>query len=114
MCARKTVNCDDFRVIFKSETFPTSSFGLAHDLEPGLAAKIKKAFEEYRFTPEMQKQFAGADRFFPITYKKDWGLIREIAEASGETYSRDQFEKESAKEAEAARKKKEAAGQKKQ
>lgn len=114
MCARKTVNCDDFRVIFKSETFPTSSFGLAHDLEPALAAKIKKAFQEYRFTPEMQKQFAGADRFFPITYKKEWGLIREIAEASGETYSRDQFEKESAKEAESARKKKEAAGQKKQ
>ncbi len=114
MCGRKTVNCDDFRVIFKSETFPTSSFGLAHDLEPALAAKIKKAFVDFRFPPEMQKQFGGADRFFPITYKKEWGLIREIAEATGETYSRDQFEKESAKEAEAARKAKEAAGQKKQ
>ena len=114
MCERKTVNCDDFRVIYKSATFPTSSFGLVHDLHPDLAAKIRKAFVEYRFTPAMQKQFAGADRFFPITYQKDWGLIREIAEASGETYSRDQFEKESAKEAEAARKAKEAAGQKKQ
>ena len=113
MCGRKQVNCDDFRVIYKSATFPTSSFGLAHDLEPGLAAKIRKAFEDFRFTPEMQKQFGGADRFFPITYKKDWGMIREIAEANGETYSRDQFEKESAKEAESARKAKEAAGQKK-
>ncbi len=114
MCARKTVNCDDFRVIYKSATFPTSSFGLAHDLHPDLAAKIKKAFADYRFTPAMQKQFAGADRFFPITYQKDWAMIRDIAEANGETYSRDQFEKEAAKEAEAARKAKEAAGQKKQ
>lgn len=114
MCTRKTVNCDDFRVIYKSATFPTSSFGIAHDLHPDLAAKLKKAFAEYRFTPAMMKQFAGADRFFNITYQKDWAMIRDIAEANGETYSRDQFEKEAAKEAEAARKAKEAAGQKKQ
>jgi phosphonate transport system substrate-binding protein len=114
MCVRKTVNCDELRVIYKSETFPTSSFGLAHDLHPDLAAKIRKAFAEYRYTPEMQKQFGGADRFFPITYKKDWAMIRDIAEANGETYSRDQWDKESAKEAEAAHKAKEAAGAKKQ
>ncbi|MBM3733778.1 MAG: phosphate/phosphite/phosphonate ABC transporter substrate-binding protein [Acidimicrobiia bacterium] len=114
MCERKTVNCDDFRVIYKSETFPTSSFGLAHDLHPDLAAKLKKAFADYRFTPEMVKTFGGADRFFPITYKKEWAMIRDIAEANGETYSRDQFEKETAKEAAAAKKAKEAAGQKKQ
>ena len=82
-------------------------------MHPDLAKKIRKAFDEFRFTPEMQKAFGGADRFFPITYKKDWGMIREIAEANGETYSRDQFEKEAAKEAESARKAKEAAGQKK-
>ena len=31
----------------------------------------------------MQKAFDGADRFFPITYQKDWAVVREVAEGSG-------------------------------
>ena len=45
--------------------------------------KMQKCFYDYRFPPEMQKAFDGADRFFPITYKKDWAIVRKVAEDSG-------------------------------
>ena len=88
MARRGTVNRDDFRVIFKSPKFPTSSFGYAHDLKPELVQKIVGAFHTYRFPPEMQKTFGGADRFYPVTYKVDWDVIRTIAKAAGESYNR--------------------------
>ena len=84
---------DDFRIIWKSSIFPTSSFGYAHDLHPDLVKKIKEAFVEYRFTPEMQKTFGGADRFFPVTYQQDYELIRVIANASGEKFDADNLKK---------------------
>ena len=53
----------------------------------------------------MQKTFGGADRFFPITYQKDWAVVRKVAEETGTPFNRAAYEKESARE-EAARKKK--------
>jgi len=57
----------------------------------------------------MQKDFEGDDRFFPITYKKDWAIIRKVAEDSGTPYNKAAYEKESAREADAAKKKAEQA-----
>jgi len=94
--------------------FPTSSFGYAHDLNPELVKKIVAAFNEYRFTPEMQKTFGGADRFFPVTYQKDWAVIRDIAEANGETFNQSGLQKIAEKEAAEAAKKKQEAEAKKQ
>ena len=65
---------------------------------------LTKCFYDYRFPPEMQKTFGGADRFFPITYQKDWAVVRKIAEETGTPFNRAAYEKESARE-EAARKK---------
>ena len=56
-------------------------------------------------TPDMQKAFDGADRFFPVTFQKDWAVVREVAEGSGEAFNRANYDKQTAKEAEAARKK---------
>jgi len=42
----------------------------------------------------MKEAFDGADRFYPITYMADWKIIRDIAEATGTSYSRTGFEKE--------------------
>jgi phosphonate transport system substrate-binding protein len=52
----------------------------------------------------MKKTFGGADRFFPITYQKDWAVVRKIAEETGTPFNRAAYDKESARE-EAARKK---------
>jgi phosphonate transport system substrate-binding protein len=104
MARRGTVKESDFRVLYKSQTFPTSSFAYAHDLEPALRDKMLKCFYDYRFPPEMQTAFEGADRFFPVTFQKDWEVVRKVDESAGEKKDRGAFEKESAKE-EAARKK---------
>src|SRR3984893_14395358 len=40
MVARGSLKGDDFRIIYKSPIFPTSSFAHAHDLKPDLAKKL--------------------------------------------------------------------------
>lgn len=101
MITRGTTKADDFRVIYKSPVFPTSSFAYAHDLKPELAAKLKQCFFDFRFPPAMQKEFNGDDRFLPITYKVDWAVVREVAEKSGTPYNKAAYEAESKREAEA-------------
>ncbi len=113
MAGRGQVKEDDFRVIYKSQKFPTSSFAYAHDLEPALAQKLVKCFYDYRFPPEMQKAFDGADRFFPVTFQKDWEVVRKVAEGSGEAFNRSNYDKQTAREAEAAKKKMEDAAKSK-
>ena len=108
MAARGQIKEDDFRVIWRSEMFPTSSFAYAHDLEPKLRDSIVKCFYDYRFPAEMQKAFDGADRFFPITYQKDWAIVRKVAEGSGEKFNSTAFENLKKREIEAAVKAKEA------
>ena len=66
----------DFRIIYRSQKFPTSSFAYAHDLDPKLADKMLTCFYDYRFPPEMVKAFDGADRFFPINYKTTGKSVR--------------------------------------
>jgi phosphonate transport system substrate-binding protein len=99
------INADDFRIIFTSPRFPTSSFGYAHDLKPDLVAKIKEAFNSFRFPAEMSKTFGGADRFYPITYKEDWAVIRDIAHATGTAYTKKGLKKLAEKDAAKAAKK---------
>jgi len=106
MAARGQIKEDEFRVIWKSEKFPTSSFAYAHDLEPKFRDQMLKCFYDYRFPAEMQKAFDGADRFVPVTYQKDWAVVRQVAESGGESFNRAGYEKESRREAEAAAKKK--------
>ena len=104
MATRGDVKLDDFRIIYQSAPFPTSSFAYAHDLHPDLVKTVTKCFFDYRFPPEMQKSFGGADRFFPITYQKDWAVVRKVNEESGTPFNRSAFEKQTAAD-EAARKK---------
>lgn len=93
MINRGTVKEADFRIIYRSKPFPTSSYAYAHDLDPALAAKIKDAFLNYRFPPEMSKGMEGATNFFPITYKKDWEIVRNVADAAGEKFTQENLSK---------------------
>jgi phosphonate transport system substrate-binding protein len=104
MAERGQVKEDNFRVIYRSAKFPTSSFSYAHDLEPAFRDKMLKCFYDYRFPAEMQKAFDGADRFFPVTYLKDWEVVRKVAEGSGEAFNRTAYEKETKREEEARKK----------
>ncbi|MDH5245070.1 MAG: phosphate/phosphite/phosphonate ABC transporter substrate-binding protein [Betaproteobacteria bacterium] len=106
MAHRGQIKEADFRVIYRSGKFPTSSFAYAHDLDPKLADRMLTCFYDYRFPPEMQKAFEGADRFFPINYKSTWEVIRIVAKGSGENFDRAAYDKLAKTEAEAAAKKK--------
>ena len=105
MAKRGQINEANFRILYTSQKFPTSSFAYAHDLEPGLRDRMLKCFYDYRYTPEMQKAFDGADRFFPINYKQHWDVVRQVSEAGGEKFNRAGYEKESKREEDARAKK---------
>ena len=105
MIERGQVKAEDFRILYRSQTFPTSSFAYAHDLDPKLRDTMLKCFYDYRFPAEMQKAFDGADRFFPINYKEHWAVVRQVAEGSGEKFNKAAFDNLQKREAEAAAKK---------
>jgi phosphonate transport system substrate-binding protein len=103
MADRGVVKMDDFRIIWKSPNFAPGGLLMAHDLVPALAKKVRECTYAFKFPPEMQQGFQGADRWLPIDYKKDWEMVRRVARESGQSFTRDAFEKEKAR-AEAAKK----------
>jgi len=87
MIQRDVVKKDAVRSIYKSQTFPTTGYGLAHNLDPALAAKIKEAFFTFEWEgSELKKEFKKEDKFIPITHKKNWEVIRKIDAANGVKY----------------------------
>ena len=104
MADRGVIKESEFRVIWQSNPFPTSSFAYAHDLEPKFRDQMLKCFYDFRFPEPMQKAFDGADRFVPVTYAKEWADVRRVAEASGESFGSQAFDA-LAKREEAARQK---------
>jgi hypothetical protein len=102
MGVRGQIKESDFRIIYRSQKFPTSSFAYAHDLEPKLVDKMLTCFYNYRFPPEMVKAFDGADRFFPINYKTTWEVVRAVAKGSGGGFDKATYDKEAKREADEA------------
>ncbi len=102
MANRGQVKRDDFRIVWQSDPFPTSSFAYAHDLNPDLAKKLTQCFYDYRFTEEMKKELQGDDRFVPATYVKDWAAVRFVADKVNAPYSRAAFDAEAKRDEEAA------------
>lgn len=105
MVARNAVKPDALRVIWQSETFPTSSWSIPHDLKPELAKKITACFMDYKWHEGLKKEYAGEDRFLPMTYKDTWKPIRDVAEKSGTPYNKAAYDAQVKREAEAAAKK---------
>jgi len=86
MMRRGVIKEGKIRTIFKSQTFPTTGYGLAYNLDPTLAAKIKNAFWTYQWDDLFKKEFKKADRFISISHKFDWAVIRQIDKANGVSY----------------------------
>ena len=88
MFERKVVDKAKIRSIYKSETFPTTGYGYVYNLDPALVAKIKEAFFTFQWEGSALKaEFKEQDKFAPITYQKDWAVIRKIDAATGVQYS---------------------------
>lgn len=101
MVGRGQVQAANFRTIWESEPFPTSSFALAHDLQPELAGRIRQCFHDFRFPPAMARDLGGNDRFWPATYQREWAPVRAVADAVNAPYTRAAFDQESRRELEA-------------
>jgi phosphonate transport system substrate-binding protein len=88
MIDRKVVDPAKIRSIYKSETFPTTGYGYAYNLDPAVAEKIKQAFFTFNWDGSaLKKEFQKEDKFIPITFQKDWNVIRKIDAANGVKYT---------------------------
>ena len=83
---RGVIDPGKIRTIYKSQTFPTTGYGHAHNLHPELVAKIKTAFWTYEWDETFKKEFKKADIFVGIEHKYDWAVIRGIDKANGVSY----------------------------
>ena len=89
MLSRDVVKADQIKSIYKSETFPTTSYGVAHNLNADLQAKIQEAFETFEWEgSSLLEEFSksGEAQFVPITFKDEWAVIRKIDEANDVVY----------------------------
>jgi phosphonate transport system substrate-binding protein len=88
MAERGLYDTADVRKIWESDPFPTTSFTLAHDLDPELADTIKEAFFSFEFEgTALGDEFEGVSKFIPITYQDQWAVIREIQASNGVEYT---------------------------
>jgi phosphonate transport system substrate-binding protein len=88
MAERGLYDPADVRIVWESDPFPTTSYGLAHDLTPELKEKIKEAFFSFDFAgTALGEEFSGVSKFIPITYKDQWAVIRQIQKANGVEYT---------------------------
>ncbi|MBB4124628.1 phosphate/phosphite/phosphonate ABC transporter substrate-binding protein [Martelella radicis] len=89
MLARDVISDDQIEIIYTSQTFPTTGYGVAHNLTPELQDKIKEAFASFEWEgSSLEEEFSksGEAQFIPITFKDNWAVIRQIDEANGVSY----------------------------
>jgi phosphonate transport system substrate-binding protein len=92
MVARNVVRMDQIRNIYRSESFPTTGYGHAHNLNPALAERIRGAFFNFNWDgTALQAEFAKseppAEKFIPITYREHWNVVRQIDTAMEVSYT---------------------------
>jgi phosphonate transport system substrate-binding protein len=90
MIDRNVVSADQIVSLYKSQTFPTTGYGIVYNLTPELQKKIQDAFFTFPWEgSSLKEEFekSGEGQFIPITFKEDWAVIRKIDEANGVSYS---------------------------
>lgn len=93
MVAKGEIKASDFRVLYESESFPTDAFAMSSKLDPALQAKISQCFTDFKFPESMSRSLGGNNRFFPLDYRKDWGVVRLIAKVSGNAPTKENYQK---------------------
>ncbi len=88
MISRDVVQSEQIKSIYKSQTFPTTGYGVAHNLKPELQEKIKEAFFTFDWQgSKLQQEFKNEGQFLPISFKEHWDVIRKIDSANGVSYT---------------------------
>ena len=89
MISRNVVKPEQLVTIYKSQTFPTTGYGVVYNLHPELQKKIQEAFFSFPWEGSaLKEEFknSGEAKFIPITYKEHWAVVRTIDQAMGVTY----------------------------
>ncbi|MFA5550982.1 MAG: phosphate/phosphite/phosphonate ABC transporter substrate-binding protein [Trueperaceae bacterium] len=89
MTARDVVSEDDYESIYISQSFPTTGYGMVHNLHPELQEKIKEAFFSYDWTgTDLLAEFGaeGQEKFLEIDYATTWSVVRQIDAELGIDY----------------------------
>ncbi len=89
MIKREVVKEEDLKVLYKSQTFPTTGYGHAYNLTPELQQKIRESFETFEWEgTTLKEEFEknGEGQFIPITYQEHWDVIRTIDAANDVSY----------------------------
>lgn len=90
MIERDLIKPDQVISIYKSETFPTTGYGVVHNLTPELQDKIREGFFSFNWEgSSLSEEFSksGEEQFIPINFKDNWAVIRQIDQATGVSYS---------------------------
>ncbi len=90
MISRDVVTADQIVSLYKSQTFPTTGYGTAHNLTPELQTAIREAFFSFEWEgSSLHEEFKwnGEDQFIPITFKEHWAVIRKIDAANNVSYT---------------------------
>jgi phosphonate transport system substrate-binding protein len=84
---RGVVSEDEIVTIYRSATFPAAAYSLPYNLRPELRAQIEEAFATFPWEgSELAVEFDYADGFVPVSYQRDWEVIRTIARQVGDTF----------------------------
>lgn len=85
MIDREVLAADDIRIIYDSQSFPSTAYGYAYNLEPELADQIAAAFLTFDWTgTALIAEFNDVSQWIEIDYARDWQVLRDIAAASAE------------------------------
>jgi phosphonate transport system substrate-binding protein len=90
MIEREVITADQVKSIYKSQTFPTTGFGVVYNLKPELQEKIKEAFFTFPWEgSSLKKEFEKSNegQFLEMNYKEYWDVIRKIDTANGVEYT---------------------------
>jgi phosphonate transport system substrate-binding protein len=72
-------------LVFESQTFPPTAWGVNYRIAPELQAKIRDAFLSYNWAGTLMKEtWPENDRFIPVNYEKDYAITRAIRAGSEE------------------------------
>ena len=80
--ARGVGSRDDLRVLYRSETFPTTAYGVSNRLDPDLAEAVVEAFYTFDWEGSALDAEFEENSFIPISYEGHWAVIRRIDVAS--------------------------------
>ncbi|MFD1158326.1 phosphate/phosphite/phosphonate ABC transporter substrate-binding protein [Roseovarius aestuarii] len=90
MIERDVVKEEQLVSIYKSQTFPTTGYGVVYNLKPELKEKIRNAFFNFEWDgTSLKEEFEknGEGQFLEMTYQEYWEVIRKIDAANGVSYA---------------------------